>query len=109
MRRALAGLLGLLVLGALAPAAVAGPDETTNFRVNPRKDNAVEASTLRPPLRLRWQVLRGNTMSNVIVADGRVFYVNHDNVKAEVSALDAATGAVLWVVPAGPGSRGWAL
>src|SRR5215208_6628022 len=85
-------------------------DETTNYRVSPLHDNAVAGSTLRPPLRVRWQAAIGLTSSNLIVAGGRVFFVNNDRVKAELTALDAATGRVLWSRSAGPGlSGGWAL
>ena len=102
---------------ALAAAAIAAggapayaADETTNYRVNPAHDNAVAGSALRPPLRVRWQVAIGLTESNLIVAGGRVFFVNHDRVKAQLTALDAATGRVLWSRSAGPGgSGGWAL
>ena len=67
-------------------------------------------SSLQPPLRVRWQIAIGLTQSNVIVADGRVLYVNDDRVKVELTALDAATGQVLWSRPAGPGhGGGWAL
>lgn len=106
--RVAAGFAALLVLAFAAPSTAA-PDETTQFRVGPAKDNQVHGSTLRPPLKARWEVRIGNTRSNVIVAGGRVFFVNHDNVKAEVTALDAATGTVLWAKPAGPGTRGWGL
>jgi outer membrane protein assembly factor BamB len=85
-------------------------DETTNYRVGPQHDNALVGSTLRPPLRVRWEVAIGLTSSNLIVAGGRVFFVNNDRVKAELTALDAATGQVLWSRSAGPGLTGpWAL
>src|SRR5436190_7473069 len=95
---------------ALGGQAARAADETTNYRVSPLHDNAVAGSTLRPPLRVRWQVALGLTRSNLIVAGGRVFFVNDDRVKAELTALDAATGQVLWSRSAGPGlSGGWAL
>lgn len=85
-------------------------DETTNYRVSPVHDNAIASSSLQPPLRLRWHVAIGLTRSNLIVAAGRVFFVNDDRVKAELTALDAATGRVLWSRSAGPGLRGgWGL
>jgi outer membrane protein assembly factor BamB len=91
-----------------APARAA--DETVNYRVTLAHDNAVVGSTLRPPLRLRWQIAIGLTRSNLIVAGGRVFFVNDDRVKAQLTALDAATGRVLWSRSAGPGlTGGWAL
>ena len=104
----------LVLLAAVAIAAGGRPahaaDETTNYRVNPAHDNAVTGSSLQPPLRVRWQIAIGLTQSNVIVADGRVLYVNDDRVKVELTALDAATGQVLWSRPAGPGhGGGWAL
>ena len=97
---------GLAAGGTPARAA----DETTNYRVSLQHDNAVVGSTLRPPLRVRWEVAIGLTSSNLIVAGGRVFFVNNDRVTTELTALDAATGAVLWSRPAGPGfGGGWAL
>ena len=57
-------------LAAGVPSARAA-DETTNYRVSPQHDNALVGSTLRPPLRVRWEVALGLTSSNLIVAGGR--------------------------------------
>src|SRR5919206_4229005 len=89
-----------VLLAAVAIAAGGAParaaDETVNYRVSLAHDNALAGSPLRPPLRLRWQIAIGLTRSNLIVAGGRVFFVNDDRVKAELTALDAATRPVLW-------------
>jgi hypothetical protein len=83
--------------------AARAADETTNYRVNALHDNAVAGSALRPPLRVRWQVAIGLTRSNLIVAGGRVFFINDDRVKAELTALDAATGYCSGAVRRGRG------
>jgi len=65
-------------LGLLAgPGAARAADQTTQYRVDPQHSNAVPDSPLQPPLKLRWQANLGGTASNVVVADGRVFYVRN--------------------------------
>jgi hypothetical protein len=89
---AVVAVLGLVMGSAGARAA----DETTQYRVNPQHGNAVPDSTLRPPLRLRWQANLGQLASNVVVAGGRVFYVRHPGTEPAITALRASDGAMLW-------------
>ena len=104
MRARLLLVLASIVL-AVAPASAVAADESTAWMANPRHDNQLTASTLQPPLALRWDVRLGTVTSNVIVADGRVVAVRADASGApQLTALDAATGAILWSV-ATPAAR----
>src|SRR5262245_13913184 len=85
----------------LGGGSARGADETVNYRVTLAHDNALADSSLRPPLRPRWQIAIGFTQSNLIVAGGRVFFVNDDLVKAELTALDAAPAGSSGAAPPG--------
>ena len=104
MRACLLLVLASIVFAA-APASAVAADESTAWMANPRHDNQLTASTLQPPLAVRWDVRLGTVTSNVIVADGRVVAVRVDASGApQLTALDAATGGVLWSV-ATPAAR----
>src|SRR4051794_11400762 len=102
---AAAAVASALLWAAAADAA----DQTTSYRVGPLNDNAIPDSPLVPPLRPRWEIRIGHTKSNLVVADGRLFFVNHDGVKAELTAVEAASGRILWARSAGPGNGNWGL
>ena len=93
----------VIALAAAAPEALAA-DESTAWMANPRHDNQLTGSPLQPPLAVRWDVPLGRTISNVLVADGRVILVRADASGApQLTALEAATGRVLWSVATAAG------
>lgn len=91
-------LAGTVVVAAALLAAPAAPaaDETTQVHVDAQHTNAVAGSPLRPPLKLLWQADAGFVPSNVVIADGRVFFVNSKNFVPRLTALDLRTGAEIW-------------
>ena len=89
---AIVAALGLLA----GPGAARAADQTTQYRVDPQHSNAVPDSPLQPPLKLRWQANLGGTASNVVVADGRVFYVRNPGTGLEITGLSASDGSLLW-------------
>lgn len=80
----------------LAPPAVRAADETTQVGANAQHTNAVVDSPLRPPLKLLWQSSAGFVPSNIVIADGRVFFVHSQNFVPRLTALDLRTGQVIW-------------
>jgi outer membrane protein assembly factor BamB len=93
----------LIALATAAPEALAA-DESTAWMANPRHDNQLSGSPLQPPLAVRWDVPLGKTISNVLVADGRVILVRADASGApQLTALEAATGRVLWSIATAAG------
>ena len=89
---AVVGVLGLLA----GPAGARAADQTTQYRVDPQHSNAVPDSPLQPPLKLRWQANLGGVASNVVVAEGRVFYVRNPGTGLEITGLSASDGSLLW-------------
>src|SRR6187551_1077301 len=97
--RAVCVLVAVLACVAVLPGWAWGADASTAWMTNPQHDGELTGSPLRPPLAVRWDVRLGTVTSNVLVADGRVILVRTDATNAaQLTALDAATGAHLWSV-----------
>lgn len=98
--------LGLATLTA-AVLATAGPasaaDGTFAYQGDARHAGSITGPEPRPPLRRAWTQELGAWTSVPLVVGDRVFVSvrDHDDAGATVTALDRATGDVLWSRPAG--------
>ena len=84
------------LLLALVPGAARAADQTTHYLVDPQHTNGAPDSPVEPPLRMRWRADLGTPAGQVVVADGRVFYVREPGTGLQLTALDARDGHVLW-------------
>lgn len=98
--------LALAAVLAAPAAASATYDESTAVQITPGHTGFAAGGSLdRPPLQTRWTRSLGTSTSFPLVAAGRVFVVAYDpkHSGGMLHALDAVTGATLWMraVPGG--------
>jgi outer membrane protein assembly factor BamB len=76
----------------------AGPTQAPSFRIDPEHTGGQPGDPLTPPLTQAWSVDVGGTADYALVANGRVFVVGAGGFATPtyLTALDRATGAVVW-------------
>ena len=97
-------LLLLLICTLFAATASAQtPEQARNFQIDATHTGATTSSSLKPPLKQRWVVNFGQSISYPLIADGRVYVtVNNGTFNGtNLFALNAADGAILWSFPLG--------
>lgn len=75
-----------------------GKDIAVTYQINAQHTGAISTPTLRPPLKVKWSVDLGATVSYPLIAEGKVFVITGPDSGGKVNlyALDATTGAPLW-------------
>ena len=71
LTNSLVGLISLLF--ATTAYAQAPPEQARNFQINATHTGAISSEHLTPPLRQRWVVNFGRSISYPLIADGKVF------------------------------------
>jgi len=79
--------------GAVASPEAAHPEDWPTYRRDALRSGTAD-TRVAPELLLGWQTAAGRQITSPVVADGRVFVASLD--AAELSALDADAGKVLW-------------
>lgn len=89
--------LTISVFTTTASAQVAS-EQARNFQIDATHTGGTSSATLTPPLRQRWVVNFGQSISYPLIADGKVFVtVNNPMVGGStLFALDTTNGATLW-------------
>ncbi|HYV14384.1 MAG TPA: PQQ-binding-like beta-propeller repeat protein [Pyrinomonadaceae bacterium] len=84
-------------------ATTTSAQQARNFQINETHTGSTSVDRLIPPLKARWTVNFGQSISYPLIADGRVFVTvnNGTNSGTTLFALDATNGAVLWSFPLG--------
>src|SRR5437867_11567809 len=99
MKNLTLSLLGLIcILFATTIRAQVAPEQARNFQINPTHTGSISSEHLTPPLKQKWVVNFGRSISYPLIADGKV-YVTVRNSSASgtaLYALDGATGATVW-------------
>jgi len=95
-RIAAAFLLCILVL--TKSAVFAQTDLAVTYQINAHHTGAIATPKLLPPLRTKWSVDLGATVSYPLIAEGKVFVIAGPDSNGHVNlyALDGSTGATLW-------------
>ena len=104
--RCLAGLISI-VFAVSAHGQV--PEQARNFQINATHTGSVSADHLTPPLRQRWSINFGQSISYPLIADGKVFVtVKNANFGTGTTlfAINATNGATVWSFALG-GSSPW--
>ena len=99
----------LLICSVFATQAHAQvPEQARNFQINETHTGSITTDHLTPPLRQRWVVNFGRSISYPLIADGRVYVTvkNASGSGTTLFALDATNGATLWSFALG-GSFFW--
>lgn len=103
MKNLTLSLLGLICILFASPArAQVAPEQARNFQMNATHTGS-SSEPLTPPLRQRWVVNFGRSISYPLIADGKVFVTvrNASGTGTTLYALDGASGATLWSYPLG--------
>lgn len=88
----------ICILSAVSVQAQVEPDQARNYQINETHTGSSSSPGLTPPLKQKWSVNFGQSISYPIIADGRVF-VTVRNVSVygtKLYALNATDGATLW-------------
>lgn len=103
----LAGLISILFT--TSAVAQVTTEQARNFQNDATHIGSVTSPGLMPPLKPRWVVNFGEPISYPLIADGRVFVTVKNPVEygANLFALNATNGAILWSAPLG-GTSWWA-
>lgn len=91
----------ICILFATTARAQVTPEQARNYQINETHTGSISTEHLTPPLKQRWVINFGQSISYPLIADGRV-YVTATNNPARgntLHAIDATTGAILWSVP----------
>jgi len=78
--------------------SLAQNDVAVTYQINPRHTGAISTPSLLPPLRTKWSVDLGGTVSYPLIAEGKVFVIAGPDSGGLVNlyALDASSGNILW-------------
>ena len=108
MKRLIPTILPLICFVFAITVRAQTPEQARNFQIDSTHTGAITAEHLTPPLKQRWVVNFGRSISYPLIADGRVYVTVKDAVGNATSlyALNAANGATLWSTPLG-GSFPW--
>jgi outer membrane protein assembly factor BamB len=91
-------LLLISTLFATTALAQSTPEQARNFQINPTHTGAISSEHLTPPLKQRWVVNFGRSISYPLIADGKVYVTvkNASGFGTTLFALNATNGATLW-------------
>jgi outer membrane protein assembly factor BamB len=78
--------------------AYAQTDVAVTYQINAHHTGAIATPKLIPPLKTKWSVDLGATVSYPLIAEGKVFVIAGPDANGHVNlyALDGSTGATLW-------------
>lgn len=95
--------LFLLLLISTLFATTTSAQQARNFQINETHTGSTSVDHLIPPLKVRWTVNFGQSISYPLIADGRVFVTVNNGTFSGTTlfALDATNGAVIWSFPLG--------
>jgi len=100
-------LLALIsIVFAITAQAQNAPEQARNFQINPTHTGSISSEHLIPPLKQRWVVNFGRSISYPLIADGKVYVTvaNGPSAGTTLYALAATNGAILWSFALGGGS-----
>ena len=92
------------ILAAISPLCAA---QSINFQFTPDRLGQLYFPSMSPPLSMKWSANLGATVSYPIIVGNRVFVIAGSYTSANLYALDASTGAILWTQPSPAGYGGW--
>lgn len=74
------------------------PEQARNFQINATHSGAISSEHLTPPLKQRWVVNFGRSISYPLIADGKVYVTvkNASGYGTMLYALNGTNGATLW-------------
>jgi outer membrane protein assembly factor BamB len=102
-------LVLICILFAVTTTATAQvtPEQARNFQIDATHTGATTSPSLMPPLKQKWVVNFGQSISYPLIADGRVYVtVNNGTFNGTtLFALDSANGSILWSFPLGGSSQ----
>src|SRR5829696_5311857 len=98
MKNLTLSLVGFFCIVFASTARAQTPEQARNFQINSTHTGSVSSENLTPPLKQRWVVNFGRSISYPLIADGRVFVTvkNASGQGTTLFALDATNGAILW-------------
>ena len=101
-------LASICILLAATARAQNAPEQARNFQINTTHTGSISSDHLTPPLKQRWVVNFGRSISYPLIADGRVFVTvkNASGSGTTLFALNATNGGTLWSFALG-GSFFW--
>ncbi|HET6891077.1 MAG TPA: PQQ-binding-like beta-propeller repeat protein, partial [Pyrinomonadaceae bacterium] len=108
MKNLTLSLLGLISILFATTTQAQVAEQARNYQINATHTGANSVENLTPPLRQRWVVNFGRSISYPLIADGKV-YVTVKNATGQgttLFALDATNGATVWSFALG-GVRPW--
>lgn len=95
----------ICIMFATTAQAQVAPEQARNFQINSTHTGAISSEHLTPPLKQRWAVNFGQSISYPLIADGKV-YVTVSNAAGSgttLFALDGTNGATVWSFDLGGG------
>ncbi len=90
--------LFLLALISTLFATTTSAQQARNFQINETHTGSTTVDHLTPPLKVRWTVNFGDSISYPLIADGRVFVTANNGTfrGTTLFALNATDGSVIW-------------
>ena len=87
-----------ITLAALSSSAQAVTDLAVTYQINSHHTGAISTPGLIPPLKVKWSVDMGATVSYPLIAQHKVFVIAGPDASSKVNlyALDAQTGHTVW-------------
>ena len=71
-------------------------DLAVTYQINAHHTGAISTPKLVPPLKTKWSVDLGASVSYPLIAEGKVFVIAGAIGQVNLYALDASTGSTLW-------------
>jgi outer membrane protein assembly factor BamB len=99
MKKSTTLLVGLIsILFAISAQAQVAPEQARNYQINETHTGSASVTGLAPPLKQKWSVNFGQSISYPLIADGRVFVTvrNASAYGSTLYALNSADGTTLW-------------
>src|SRR4029453_14979214 len=109
MKNLTLSLLGFLsIMVATTARAQVAPEQARNFQIDATHTGSISSENLTPPLKQRWVVNFGRSISYPLIADGKVYVTvkNASGSGTTLYALAATDGAIVWSFALG-GSFFW--
>src|SRR5215207_3330257 len=99
-------LVGFFCIVFASTARAQTPEQARNFQINATHTGSISSENLIPPLKQRWVVNFGRSISYPLIADGKVYVTvaNGPSAGTTLYALAATNGAILWSFALGGGS-----
>lgn len=91
-------LASICILFATTARAQNAPEQARNFQINATHTGSISSDHLTPPLKQRWVVNFGRSISYPLIADGKVYVTvkNASGSGTTLFALNATNGATVW-------------